>query len=251
MQPLVSVVIPAYNAEKYIAETVGYVKAQTVQNFEIIIIDDCSTDKTFEIIQKLASEDNRITAIKCEKNMGVARVRNKGLSMAKGKYVALLDADDIWYEDKLERQIKLAEETNADLVYCSYALVDENRNKTCDDFIVPETTDFEKTLIKSVISCSTALFTAELCKKYAFPLNLYHEDFALWLDILKDGNKAVGDTKVTAEYRLLSNSRSAGKLKCAVHRWKIYRGYLKLPLFKSIKVMYGYAAEGFRKYKKV
>jgi teichuronic acid biosynthesis glycosyltransferase TuaG len=243
--------MPAYNAEKFITETVNSVLNQTFTDFEILILDDCSTDNTYDIITKLAEKDNRIKVFKSEKNMGVARIRNKGLSMAKGKWIALLDSDDIWLPEKLERQIELGEKQNADLVYCSYGMVNERGEKVCDDFIVPETTDFEKTLIKSVISCSTALISNELCKKYSFPLNMYHEDYALWLDILKDGNKAVGDTQVTAKYRLLQNSRSSGKFNCAVQRWKIYRDYLHLPFFKSVGLMYGYATAGFKKYKKV
>ncbi|MBE6649505.1 MAG: glycosyltransferase family 2 protein [Ruminococcaceae bacterium] len=249
--PLVSVIIPAYNAEKFIAETVSSVQAQTISDMEIIIIDDCSTDKTAEIIERLAKEDERIVFIKGEKNQGVAKVRNKGLSLAKGKYVALLDSDDLWLKDKLERQIKLAEEKKADIVYCSYSMIDENGKKVCEDFLVPEKTDFESTLIKSVISCSTALMTNEVSKKYRFPTNMYHEDYALWLDILKDGNVAVGDKEVCAKYRLLQTSRSAGKLKCAYHRFRIYRDYLHLPFFKSLGIMYEYATEGFRKYKKL
>ncbi len=251
MNPLVSVVMPAYNAEKFIEETVKSVQAQTVSDFELIIIDDCSTDKTFDVITRLAFKDNRIKVVKGEKNMGVAHVRNKGLSLAKGKYVALLDSDDIWLPEKLERQIKLAEENKADLVYCSYAMIDENGNKVCEDFIVPEKTGYEDTLIKSVISCSTALMTSDICKKYSFPTDMYHEDYAFWLDILKDGNIAVGDTAVTAKYRLLQTSRSSGKFNCAVHRWKIYRNHLHLPFFKSVKLMYGYATAGFKKYKKL
>jgi teichuronic acid biosynthesis glycosyltransferase TuaG len=251
MNPTVSVIIPAYNASKFIKETVNSARNQTLNDIEIIIIDDCSTDNTFELMKEMALEDSRIKIFKGEQNMGVAKVRNKGFELATGKYAALLDADDLWLPEKLERQVKIAKEANADLVYCSYAMVDENGNKKCNDFIVPETTDFEYTLIKSVISCSTALMTDKLYKKYSFPTNMYHEDYALWLDILKDGNKAVGDTAVTAKYRLLQNSRSAGKFKCAVQRWKIYREYLHLPFFKSVSSLFKYATAGFKKYKKL
>ncbi len=249
--PLVSVIIPAYNAEKFIAQTVSSVQAQTVSDLEIIIIDDCSKDKTAETIERLAKEDERIVFIKGEKNQGVARVRNKGFSLAKGKYVALLDSDDLWLKDKLERQIKLAEEKNADLVYCSYSMIDENGKKVCDDFIVPEKVDFEYLLRKNVIGCSTVVMTNQMSKKYAFSTDMYHEDYTLWLDMLKDGKIMVGETDVCSEYRLLQNSRSSGKIKCAYHRFRIYRKHLRLPLLKCVGLMWSYATAGFKKYKKI
>ncbi len=249
--PLVSVIIPAYNAEKYLSETVSSVLKQTEKDLEILIIDDCSKDNTKTLAYELAKDDSRITVVENETNMGVAKTRNKGFSIARGKYVALLDSDDVWLEDKLERQIKSAKEKKADLVYCSYSMIDEKGEKVCEDFIVPEVVTYESMLLQNFIGCSTVLLTKETVDKFPFPTDMYHEDFALWLDILKSGKKAVGNVEVLSKYRLLRNSRSAGKLKCAKHRFMIYRKHLHIPLLKSLWLMCNYAFSGFRKYKKV
>lgn len=251
MSIVVSVVMPAYNSEKYIAKSVKSVLDQTFGNFELIIVDDCSTDKTYDVIKELLEKDSRIRCCKMKKNSGVAAVRNFGMSLARGEWVALIDSDDIWYPEKLDKQLETAKNENADLVYCSYAITDEKGKKLCEDFIVPEETDYEKFLVKSVISCSTALINKKICQKYSFSPDLYHEDYAFWLDILKDGNKAVGNVDVEAQYCIRGDSRSSGKMKCAYHRWKIYRTHQKLSFCKSFGLMWGYATEGFKKYKKI
>lgn len=251
MSPVVSVVMPAYNSEKYIARSVKSVLEQTFRNFELIIVDDCSTDKTYETIKELLKTDGRIRCCRLKKNSGVAVARNFGMSLSRGEWIALVDSDDLWAPEKLEKQLETARKEKADLVYCSYSITDENGEKLCEDFIVPKETDYEKFLVKSVISCSTALINKKLCQKYSFSTELYHEDYAFWLDILKDGNKAVGNVDVEAQYCIRGGSRSSGKIKCAYHRWKIYRNHQKLSFFKSFGLMWGYATEGFKKYKKI
>lgn len=250
MNPLVSVIMPAYNAEKYIIQSIESVLAQSFSDFELIIIDDCSTDNTFDIVSSLAERDSRIKCFKSDINSGVAKVRNRGISLSKGVWVALIDSDDLWLPEKLSRQIDIANKEQADVVYCSYSMVDEMGAKVCEDFIVPDKTDFEYMLIKSVFSCSTVLIRKSVFENHLFSDKIYHEDYALWMDILKDGCKAVGDTEVLAQYRMHKGSRSSGKIKCAYYRWKIYRKHLNLPFFKSVRALFGYATAGFKKYKK-
>ena len=158
MEPVVSVVMPAYNAEKYIEEAIHSVQAQTMTNWELIVIDDGSKDKTGGIIRGIAKKDCRIRYIKNETNVGVAKTRNTGISISRGQYVALLDSDDLWYPEKLEKQLVLAEESDADVVYCSYVLVNEMGEKCGRDFLVPETITLDGMLKKSVISCSTIFY---------------------------------------------------------------------------------------------
>jgi teichuronic acid biosynthesis glycosyltransferase TuaG len=186
-----------------------------------------------------------------EENMGVAKTRNRGLGLASGKYVALLDSDDYWNPCMLEKMIARAEETGADIVYCSYELVDENDNKVCNDFIVPSQTTFEESIVRSVITCSTVLMTGEFAKKHRFPINFYHEDIALWFQVLRDGAVARGVTEVLAAYRQRENSRSSGKIKSAYKRWMIYRKHLKLSFFKSAWVIVRYAYYGMIKFKRI
>lgn len=249
--PMVSVVMPAYNAEKYIKETIESVQKQTVSNWELIIVDDCSSDQTRMIIQEIQKKDERIKLLVNAVNLGVAKTRNRGFDECKGQYVALLDSDDLWREDKLEKQLKVYEETEADIVYCSYALIDEDGGKSCNDFIVPEKADYELMLTKSVISCSTAMFKREVIEKYHFTEDYYHEDYVLWLTMLRDGLEARGTSEVLADYRQIENSRAANKVMCAMERWKIYRDYLNIPFTKSMKHLMQYALAGVQKYQKI
>lgn len=249
--PLVSIVMPAYNAEKYIENAVQSVLSQTVDSWELIIVDDCSTDSTAAIASKLASGDERIHLHRNFSNKGAAESRNAGLKLCTGKYVALLDSDDLWLPDKLERQIDRLEKSEADIVYCSYAIIDQSGKPEYKDFIVPEDVDFQSALIKSVMSCSTTVFTREIAQNYSFPLKYYHEDLAMWLKLLKDGKKAVGISDVLASYRVRDDSRASNKIRSAYNRWEVYRKYLGIPFWTSISLIARYALLGFEKYKKV
>lgn len=244
-EPLVSVVMPAYNTEKYIGEAIQSVIDQTVEDWEMFIIDDCSTDSTASIAQEYSEADPRIHLFRNTSNVGAAETRNRGLEMCAGKYVALLDSDDIWLPQKLACQLRLAEKTGAELLYCAYSILGKEREK---DFLVPAETDFENTLHKSVVSCSTALLSSDLAAKYRFNGSVYHEDLAFWLRIMQDGYKAYGCPEVLAKYRVTSHSRSSQKWKSARNRWRIYRQYLHLPLLKSCKVFVQYVFSAVVKY---
>lgn len=248
--PLVSVIMPAYNAAEYIAEAIASVQAQTVQDWELIVVDDCSTDDTVDVIRKYAAEDERIKPIFSPENRGVAAARNTGLDHVSGRYVALLDSDDLWRPRKLEMQLSVATEREADIIYCSYSMIDGSGRKCLPDFIVEETASFNSLLTRSVISCSTALFTRDTADVYRFSNEYYHEDYVMWLQMLRDGRKAVGVTEVLADYRLNPDSRAGNKLKSAVHRWNIYRKFLRYSPVHSAFVMMMYAWKGFMKYRR-
>lgn len=250
-RPLVTVITPAYNAEYFIKETIDSVLEQSVSNWEMIVIDDGSTDRTQEIVAEYAQMDARIRLIVNESNMGVARTRNRGLELFRGQYVAFLDSDDYWEPNMLEKMIARAVETGADIIYCSYSLVDESGKKVCNDFIVPRRTTFEESIVRSVITCSTVLITADLAKNNRFPTNMYHEDIAMWFKILRDGGTACGVTEVLASYRQRKNSRSGDKLISAFRRWPIYRKHLEMSFFQSAKAMIGYAYYGLIKFKRI
>lgn len=251
MTPLVSVIMPAYNAAPFIEEAIASVISQTVTSWELLVIDDCSRDDTCKIVQEIAKNDQRVKLLSNEKNLGAAGSRNRGLDVFCGQYVALLDSDDYWKPQMLEKMIDRAEETGADIIYCSYELVDEQGKKVCNDFIVPLTTTFEESIVRSVITCSTVLITARLAKNNRFPTNLYHEDIALWFQILRDGGTARGVEDVLAAYRQRSDSKTANKLKSARLRWRIYREHLKLPLGQSVITMLQYGFYGLKKFKRI
>lgn len=244
----VSVVMPAYNCERFIKEAVDSVLSQTLTDLELIVVDDCSKDGTYRIVDDIAQSDTRVKLFKMETNSGVAKVRNFGISKATGKYIALLDSDDVWEKDKLERQIALVEKSNADICYCSYAFIDENGNVIKKPFIVPPKTSFKKMLSVNVISCSTGLFKTDLLKSHPFNPDYYHEDYVLWMELLKLPAKAVGDTGVLMHYRQLNTSRSHNKSNAAKHRWKIYREVLKLSFIESTFAFISYALHGVIKY---
>lgn len=247
-KPIVSVIMPAYNVEKYIADAIDSVIAQSFEDWELIIIDDCSSDKTADIIRAKLDRDTRIRAVFSEENHGVAYCRNLALDMCGGKYVALLDADDLWHPDKLKKQLKLAEETGADIIYCSYSMIDEHGEKCRSDFIVEEKTDYQKMLIKSVLSCSTVLLRHDHIANERFDSSIYHEDYLYWLSLLKNGCTARGCREPLADYRIVNGSRSNNKLRSAKKRWDIYRKTLKLPFAKSCILFAAYAVAGLKKY---
>lgn len=247
----ISVIMPAYNAEKYIKTAILSVINQTLTDWELIVIDDCSTDNTAAIVKEMALKDNRIKYYKNDANIGVAETRNRGFELSRGTYVALLDSDDLWLKEKLHQQVELLEQTKSDIVYCSYSIIDESGNKKCSDFVVPQEATYETSLIKSVISCSTVLMTRRIVEKYKFTNKFYHEDLVLWLQLLKDGYIARGVVDVLAEYRTLSGTRSSNKLKSLINKFKVYRSFLKLSFWNSMVLIVKSASTGLRKYKRI
>lgn len=157
---LISIVMPNYNGHRFVEQAIDSVLSQTYQNFELLIVDDCSKDDSLQLIKRKAQSDSRIRVIALENNAGVANARNVGICEAKGKYIALLDNDDLWTADKLERQLAIAE-NGVDIVYCSYDFIDEQNTPIKKPFIVPQQTNFNKMLASSVISCSTSFIKTE------------------------------------------------------------------------------------------
>lgn len=246
---LVSIVTPAYNCEHYLCQTVQTVLEQSFGSWEMIIVDDCSGDATFRIAQQLALEESRIRVFRNETNLGVSETRNRGIREAKGDYIALLDGDDLWEPDKLERQVRLIE-MGFDLVYCSYDFWDEAGKPIAErkPFLVPERTDYRKMLVSSVVSCSTAMVRSELLKAHPFRADTYHEDYALWMELFSLPIRAAGDKKVLMHYRQVRGSRSNAKAHAAKKRWEVYRKTLHMGLLESAWAFSRYAVRGVIKY---
>ncbi len=245
---LVSVIMPAYNAGAYIEEAIRSVMAQTEKNWELLVLDDGSSDHTCAVVGKLAAEDHRVKLLKNPQNLGAARTRNRGFDLCKGQFVALLDSDDVWKPEKLEMQLRLLAETGADFTYCSYAIMDEQGAKAKQDYLVPAQVSFDSLLRENCIGCSTVMLKRELVEAHRFTPDFYHEDYVLWLELTKEGFRGVGCTEVLVSWRYIATSRSFDKKKAAQNRWRIYRDYLKLPLWKSIGAFAGYALNGLKKY---
>ena len=246
-RPTVSVVMPNYNGARFVEQAIDSVLNQTYQDFELIIVDDCSHDNSLQLIKAKRESDSRIQLIALKQNAGVANARNVGIKRAQGEYIALLDNDDFWERDKLERQILLAEK-GADIVYCSYDFVDEKNRVIGRPFIVPQSTNFNKMLASNVISCSTCFAKSTLMKGHLFDPNFYHEDYVLWMELLRIPVKALGDTKILMHYRQVTDSRSHKKGNAAKERWKIYRKALHLNIVHSVLAFARYAMNGVVKY---
>ena len=247
-RPLVSVVMPVYNAERFLRQAIDSVLNQTYQNIELIAVDDCSKDNSLQILTEYQKNDSRVCVIKQERNLGVAHARNRGIQLAKGEFIALLDSDDVWEETKIDRQVSLLKKENADIAYCSLDFIDENGIQIKRPFVVSSKTDYKRMLVKCEFTCSTIMTKAELLKAHLFRSDYYHEDFLLWMELMKLSIKAVGDHTVLMHNRQSSQSRSNNKLVAAKHRWKIYREALGMTVLQSCKAFVGYAIGGVKKY---
>lgn len=246
---MVSVVMPAYNIAPYVEQAAKSVLSQSMRDLELLIVNDASTDETAKLANAIAAQDARVRVLTNESNSGVAVTRNRGIAAARGKYIALLDGDDYWYPEKLEKQLALAEKTGAEIIYCSYDMVEERDEPWNRPFIVPPETSYKKMLSRNVISSSTVLLKASALQPSPFgTAKDYSEDFLLWMQLLESGKRAVGCTEVLAAYRLLPQSRSSKKLRCARGRWRVYRKKLHLSLPRSSISFLCYACYGVKKY---
>lgn len=220
----VSVVIPMYNAERYIKETLDSVFAQTYKNYEVIVVNDCSKDNSLKIVEEYKKNHKNLKIINNKKNVNVAESRNVGIAAAQGKWIAFLDADDTWLPEKLEKQIKALEENNSRLCYTSQVFIDDNSNETGQKFIVKETTTYKKLLKQNIINMSSSIVEKDLCIKYPFKNPEIHEDFIFWLEILKNENpNPVGLTETLTKYRLTQGSKSRNKFKSVKMTYKTYK----------------------------
>lgn len=248
MGDLVSIITPSYNCERFIAKTIESVLAQTYKNWEMIIIDDCSPDNSNKIIEEYIKKDNRIKLIKLKKNSGPAIARNRGIEEAKGRYIAFLDADDLWYPKKLEQQIVFMDENDLSFTYSSYNLIDEEGNDL-GFFKTKEKITYREMLKTCSVGCLTAIYDTEKLGKVYMPNILKRQDYGLWLKILRKINATKGIMEPLGAYRILKNSVSSNKINAAKYQWKIYREVEKLSLIKSVYYFIHYAYYGFKKYK--
>lgn len=244
--PLVSIITPCYNAQKYIVETIESVLVQTYDNWELIIVDDYSTDGSIEIVKSYIAKDSKIKLICNNENIGVSKSRNIAIRKAKGKYIAFLDSDDTWLPQKLKKQILVMEEENILLSYSDYETIDENGLVT-GYFAVPNRVCYEDMLKTSIIGTLTMIYNVEVLGKYYLE-EVGHEDYVLKLAILKKIPYAIGIQEPLAAYRQHSQSLSSHKLKAAKWQWYIYRNIEKLSLFKSIYYFFHYTYKGLVKY---
>ena len=240
----ISIVVPVYNAAKYIEQTVSMVQKQTYTDWELILVEDCSKDESRKVLQGLENslQDSRIHVIYKEKNEGAAKARNTGVMAATGEYLAFLDADDIWKETKLEKELAFMKQKDAAFVFTSYEFGDEQGNGTGKFVNVPDTLNYKQALSRTVIFTSTTLFDLKKLGKELVTMPVVpSEDSATWWQILRAGYTAYGFQEVTTVYRRPPKSLSSNKGKAIQRIWYLYRKVERLSLPVSIFCFIGWA----------
>lgn len=252
---MISIIIPLYNSENYILDALRSALIQEVKK-EIIVIDDCSTDKSLETVldyvknnHNVLKDKTRIIVRKNSENLGVAKTRNLGVEIARGDYVAYLDADDMWTSDKLKRQLDFIREKNADICTASREMIDENGDS------LGQIIGFEKEEItlkdlkrSNHINCSAVLAKKELMKKYPMRHDKdAHEDYYVWLTAVKDGAKVCNINEPLLKYRDIKGSKSHNKLKAAWMTFKTYK-YAGYGFIRSVFMMPAYMINGISKH---
>jgi len=247
---LVSVITPMYNGERFVEQTINSVMRQTYTSWEMIIIDDGSKDNGHALVTSYAAKDSRIT-VYSQVNKGSAGARNKGISCAKGQYIALLDADDTWNPDFLEKQLKLMKEKNAELVYASHTRIDAEGKPCLKPFLASEKEDYYSMLKTCSISCLTGLYDTKTFGKIYLreDLKSNRDDYVYWLDILKKVKVAYGNKEILANYRMLNTSATAKKSRVIIPQFMVLYKIENLGLLKSVYYLTNWAFYGYLKYK--
>ncbi len=225
MEKKVSIIVPVYNAEKYILETVACVKAQTYADWELLLVEDGSSDTTRQALFRMQEEspDERVRVI-LQENSGAAKARNRGISQALGRYIAFLDADDIWEKDKLEKQLAFMEEKQAAFSFTGYEFADESGKGTGKVVRVPDTICYKQALKNTTIFTSTVMFDTEKIAKEKLEMPcIKSEDTALWFQVLREGILAYGLDENLVRYRRPPVSLSSNKLEALRRIWNLYR----------------------------
>lgn len=236
MDELISIIVPVYNVEKYIAETIACVTAQTCRDWELLLVEDASSDGTVDIIRHIMEEqdDPRIRLLRQPSNMGAARARNRGLQEARGRYIAYLDADDLWVPEKLEHELRFLQERNAAFVFTGYEFADERGRGTGKVVHVPESLSYRQALSNTTIFTTTVMFdTAKIGKDQLEMPVIKSEDTALWFRVLRSGYTAYGLDENLVLYRRAGKSLSSNKLEALRRIWNLYRRSENLSLPRS------------------
>ena len=246
-QPLVSVIMPCYNMEKYIADSIESVQQQIYPYWELLIVDDASTDGTVAIIEKYGQQDHRIRYTVKTKHSGIANSRNQCIKMAQGQYLAFLDADDIWHPKKLEIQLLFMTEKKVGFSYSSYDCIDENGQPLNKIVKTAGNLDYDAYLHNTIIGCSTVMIDKTLVGDVVVPNFRTSEDTATWLAILKNGHLAQAIDEPLVSYRIRRKSASSNKFKASYDLWMVYRHHEYLPFFKAVQCFSSYAFNAIKK----
>ena len=236
MKELISIVVPVYNAGRFIEETMDCVRRQTYENWELLLVNDKSSDNSAQIIESYIEEkqEARIRLINQPENRGAARARNRGVQEAKGRYIAYLDADDLWEPKKLELEVGFLSEKQAAFAFTGYEFANELGEGTGKIVHVPETLTYKQALCNTTIFTSTVMFDTSLIDKSLLEMPVIKsEDTALWWKVLRNGYTAYGLDKNLVKYRRSENTLSSDKVEALRRIWNLYRKAEGIGIFRS------------------
>ncbi|MFM5077782.1 glycosyltransferase family 2 protein [Aeromonas caviae] len=244
---VVSIIMPSYNSANTIVDSIKSVQLQDYQCWELLVTDDCSVDNTVDIVRRFANDDSRIKLAVNAINSGAGFSRNQSINRSKGKYIAFLDADDIWLPNKLSSQVAYMELTGALFSYTAYQKFSD---AGLGGVIMPPTRVTHNQLLKGcVIGCLTAMYNADILGRQTMPLIRKRQDMGLWLKLLTLCDDAHGIPEVLAHYRV-DSGMSQNKLDAARYQWRLYRDVVGLNFIQSVWYFGWYALNGFIKYRK-
>lgn len=229
--PLVSVIIPCYNSAEHIEETLESVRAQTMPDLEMLVVDDCSSDGSVEVVQRVAARDSRVRLLRQPTNQGVARARNRALDQARGRYIAYLDSDDLWVPEKLERQIAFMAERGIGACFTSYETIEQDG--THRNFVHTPRSITYRQFLKNTVTCSHSLLfdTRRVDRSLLVMPDIRRgQDFATWVQVMKAGHTFFGLDEPLAKYRKCPGSLSSNPLTSVRRTWNIYRRVERLPV---------------------
>lgn len=252
--PLVSIITPCYNSEKYLLQTIDSVLAQTYKNWEMIIVDDCSTDASYSIALEASKLEPRISVYKNEQNMGACYSRNFATDKAKGKYIAFLDSDDIWYAEKLAEQLEFMQKKNCDFCFSEYELIDSDSKPLHKKARVINKLNYRKNLFHNFPGCLTVIYDSEKIGKIHGNKKGNADDYDLFLNVLKKSSNAMGLKKILAKYRKHSDSISFNRFGMIKEHFMVLHDFQKIPallalfcLLTHVLVIYLYKETNLKK----
>lgn len=243
----VSVIIPVYNASRYIGKAIESALNQTYKNIEIVLVDDCSKDNSRQIIEKYMKEHRNIIYHAQEKNLGAAVARNTALELANGKYVAFLDSDDIWYDKKIEKQLELMKKEDVAICFSAIEMIDENGKRIKGKINVPNKVDYKFLLKNTIIATSSVTIDRNKMGNFSMPLRRGGQDYATWLKLMRNGVVAYGINETLVSYRVTDNSLSSNKLKSIEQVWSIQKDDEEINIIYRIINIICFVINAFKK----
>ena len=240
MEALVSIITPTYNSEKYIKETIRSIQGQTYSNWEMIIVDDCSSDMTVSVVENFVNDDARISVYQLQKNSGAGVARNQAVDLAKGRYIAFLDSDDLWKPEKLQKQIDFLSSGNFPFSFSFYECIDEDGAPLNLRVEAPKKLKYWQLFFCNFVGNLTGVYDTHVFGKIPISNIRKRQDWMVWLTVLKKIKTVQPIPESLAFYRVRKDSISSSKWRLIQHNYAVYRQFHKLNVFVSLCCMVGF-----------